>query len=687
MTTKNYRLILCLGLLLHLAGTPVTGTPVFSADPPLTGITIDEELTQLLKQIVPYSGNLPVEKRFMYNLNKLLNEDLKEQNEKYKLAAAKLALRMALAINKTVDSIEVRWDWGDRRIFSLGGVIEDSTQWDESGDLTNYLFSLKEGKIAKVRLDVSVGACGGQFCDCCDRGAYPPGVDDAWRQHLVDLGRLEGFSFNTADDIAKIVRMHEKSGASIETLDLRHKILAEGIADLAKLKGVKHLIIDTTPSRDGKRETEAMREAFFDLLPKLPELQTLEMATGQVTETQIHKLAECQNLTVLTLSQFSIETPPALTLLNRLKKLEKLVLASGYCIWELQGADRILTDTTGGTAPPHAYFRWLHNAFDLFSQIDADKPLQAAIEFCDLPNLTFFYAVGVSPEHPFSFANLPSLTFLLTDAPKIQGDILTERIPPNLRVLMGSGRGITEEHVRHISSLEHLRALGLYAMEPADIFSSLKNAKNLKWLSLAFAKDGILSPPSMTLSALMVRFPNGGEMKMPTQVEVRDNAFDHVLDENVIYSGGLRWPTHVEVRRNILYLVLDVENVTFIGEMPACDWVSVRCRNTTMSYSQFRSFFQNRANYIGYDLRFDGLTLTDLPEGNLFTGFNFPVSLQLHFSPGMRESLKGRTLDFVPANPLERINSLKLTVPDPQEVEIRTKDIPFYDFQGKRVSH
>ena len=212
MKSKMCLQAIFLGLFLHFADTPV-----FADDPPITGITIDEELSQLLKQIVPYKPQeqnaLPKEKRFLFNLNKLINEDLAARDEKYKLAACKLALRMALAINKTVDSLEVRRYPFNRSVepcgeysaqyglnikddfwWILGGEIEDRKQWDDYwGGVTSPLFFVNRGRISQVDVRLSTNACGGMFSSCCDTLVCPSGLNDVWRQHFVDLGRPENF--------------------------------------------------------------------------------------------------------------------------------------------------------------------------------------------------------------------------------------------------------------------------------------------------------------------------------------------------------------------------------------------------------------------------------------------------------------------------------------------------------------
>ena len=171
----------CLVILSALFFIPLFAAQTHSADAPLlTGIPVDEELAELLKQVIPYippeKDALPEEKRFLFNLNKLLNEDLSEQSNAYKLAAAKIALRTALAMNKMVDSIEVRRSaspteygmWRPREevwlTWDLGGVIEDEDKWEHlNGEVTIVLFALKGGKIVKVNLRGIVGSCGGKL--------------------------------------------------------------------------------------------------------------------------------------------------------------------------------------------------------------------------------------------------------------------------------------------------------------------------------------------------------------------------------------------------------------------------------------------------------------------------------------------------------------------------------------------
>ncbi|MCL2709326.1 MAG: hypothetical protein FWE95_00465 [Planctomycetaceae bacterium] len=215
---KKYHCFVLLGIFLILAGTPALATDAL----PLTGITIDDELKQLLAQVVPYNpqekGTLPEEKRFMFNLNKLINEGLKEQDEKYKLAATKLALRMALAINRTVDSIEVRSiplpkvpaqfhsdlaagtvDKRGIEVWTLGAYSMSSEAAARWGTPDQYewggsclLFTLREGKIIRVDTSFDFGSCGGGFSWCCGI-RIPTVMDDKWEKHFDDIGRNVDF--------------------------------------------------------------------------------------------------------------------------------------------------------------------------------------------------------------------------------------------------------------------------------------------------------------------------------------------------------------------------------------------------------------------------------------------------------------------------------------------------------------
>ncbi|MCL2744047.1 MAG: hypothetical protein FWE67_09355, partial [Planctomycetaceae bacterium] len=202
MNQKTYRFasIFLLGLLLLPLSCTQKPPSYLAGTPALTGIPIDKELAQLLSQIVPYNppekNALPEEKRFLFNLNKLLNEDLKEQYNKYKLAAAKLSLRTALALSdKIVDSIEVRWDpWGRGHEKDVWGLGIPNMRG------TCHFFTVSNGRIAKIGLYVETGTCGGMFSDCCgSSGEYPHGINDTWFQHFVDLGRQEDFPFSESE--------------------------------------------------------------------------------------------------------------------------------------------------------------------------------------------------------------------------------------------------------------------------------------------------------------------------------------------------------------------------------------------------------------------------------------------------------------------------------------------------------
>jgi len=136
-------------------------------------------------------------------------------------------------------------------------------------------------------------------------------------------------------------------------------------------------------------------------------------------------------------------------------------------------------------------------------------------------------------------------------------------------------------------------------------------------------------------------------------------------------NGGLKIPATTGNEYRYLCRVLDVENVTFIGEIsPTYIWSEVFCQNVTMSYAQFRMFFSGGMNWSGQRHRFEELMLTDIEGADLFTGFAFPRQLAIRFSPEMRESLKGKTFDF-DIEHRWRLNSLRLTVPNLEEVNFR----------------
>ena len=656
MNQKYHRLILLglfllLGIFLHLACTrDSAGTPAFADASPLTGIPIDEELMQLLKQVVPYdppaNNALPMEKRFLFNLNKLINEDLAEQSEKYKLAAAKLALRQALAINKTVDTIEVRRysalvkepyggysgphgiDVKGKFWWVLGGVIEDRSQWDNTnndyGYTTNELFYLTSGRIANVKIYALVDTCGGVFSSCCGGTAYPPGMDDAWFQNFVDIGRKEDFPFTASEYTPKLIENYFTG----ESLNLSNKTTTEGIAELAGLKTLTHLTVDTTVAKDA----DAMREAFFDLFPKLPNLQTIEMSTGPVTVAQMQKLGECQNLTNLTLTNFSTDTPEAYTPINRLKKLEKLTIVPSSS-WNSSWA-----------------YPWLGSSAHL-SFADLAQPHPGLVEIHDLPNLEYIHIVGATRGHAFSLKNLPSLTFLVTDAPQLAGDIFTERTPPNLKVLICAGLAITGEQMRHIAALEQLETLALYGLRPASlsVFSPFQNMKTLKQLSLFFKtdqfRDETLTTPPVELSFLDVRFPGG-------------------------HAGAPR--INLRIPKLAVNYNLNVNYVTLVGDLPPFPG-NVCSYGATMTYDQFQTLFARRdeidPRFQYNSFTFSYLNLTDIHTDDLFVDFAFPHELKILFdSYRMEKSLSGKTLHF---EKCDRLAQLNVSVPALPDVDVR----------------
>lgn len=292
--------------------------PLIAETPLITGVPMDEELTGLLSQVVPYQIDgedvLPKEGRFLFELNRLINEDLKEQSDEYKRAACKLALQTALAINKTVDSIEVRRNnynghhslmrASDGRFFwILGGNVEEPTKWRIEGhrveennmdggvfhhlEVTVHLFILKEGEIIYVDPFVSANACGGMFSSCCDYSAEPDGLyTDVWLRSLIDITKQEDSSIavrcRLTFPVIKYLSEQKLENLDLpktEILELRyHPFRPDDLAHLAILKDLSYVSIGIHELKDIK----AIREASLDLFQKLPRLQTIRVANFEV---------------------------------------------------------------------------------------------------------------------------------------------------------------------------------------------------------------------------------------------------------------------------------------------------------------------------------------------------------------------------------------------------------------------
>ena len=621
----------------------------------LKDVPMDKELEQLLSQVVPYTeveNPLPEEKRFLFNLNKLIREDLAAQDENYKLAACKLALHQALAITKTVDSIEVRrypfnriarahgdysakygLDVNGHFWWILGGVIEDRSQWDNMnnnwGASTTDLFLLQGGKIIKVKIEALVDTCGGRFSACCGGSAFPPGIDDAWFQCFVDLGRKEDFHIPSSTYSKKIMEHYlESSKEPIKSLTLSSsQVSEEGFANLAMLKDLEHLVIIDADAVE-------KRDALFEVLPKLPNLRSLNLNCGAMTRAEMEKLAECPHLSDLILKNFRTKTTETFIPINRMKNLETLIISSEEYVGHYSVED---------------YFPYVFTP----SRGYVNSSNLEVVEIHDLPRLKYFY-VGVLERKILSLVNCPNLTFFVTSADQIQGDIFTDRTPPNLEVLSCAGREITREQIQHLANLERLHTLHFWQVAPKnlDVFSPLEEAKSLRQLHLTFTglhasqysqyNEMVLTVPSTGLTRLSVRFPYDRQY---LNVRIPALAPDYTLA---------------------------TQNVILQGELPEAPG-NVEFRDTTMSYEQFQ-VFKNGSNLNNAYFDFNELTLTGIDEQqDLFLGFQFPETFNIRFTEKMSESLRRKKLHFQNST---QLTYLKVKVAPMVEMEFVISNVP-----------
>ncbi len=614
-------------------------SPVIQTDAerPFAGIRPDAELKGLLKQVVPYTVTGPKmlepEKRFLFNLNKLINEDLAAQSEAYKLAVCKLALRQALAITPTVDSIEVRRNPfysgtkpPNETVWALGGDVEESSLWRQDcdntfSDSTTLLFTLKEGKITKVNVTAIVVSCGGKFSDCCSQSADPPHLDEAWYQNFVDLGREADFPTSASEYPISAVKKLAETG--IKTLDLRYsRISPTGISNLALLQSLEDLSIAP--------KTPQHTEAAFDLLRKLPHLKEVRIESGLVSETQMRKLSECTKLTRLILTRFRAEEPAVLEPINRMKSLEFLSIGS------MKDEPVLTKDTLFRTGGIFGY----HYGGTGFLGKD--------LAFHDLPNLRHFAYMGLE-NNTLSLSDLPMLTTCITDAGNLAGDFFTDRMPKDLETLYGRCAKTTREQMQALASLGRLETLYLTCRQPEGptVFEPLAEMKSLKTLSLMVGDDYprnvfenfelTLSPPN--LSSLAVRMSSRTKLRLPELEKKYD---------------------------------LALNNIEVVGEMPQSPG-RVEMNLAKMSYEQFQVFKDGSDVKEGF-FRFDDLILTELDSPDLLLGFRFPFRFSINFQRDeMKTALKGKTFHF---ENCDRLRYLNVGVIDLKETNVRPLNLP-----------
>lgn len=606
---------------------------------PLTGIQADAELKQLLERVAPYTVTgrkmLEPEKRFLYNLNKLINEDLAAQSETYKLAVCKLALRQALAITPTVDSIEVRrnpFHSGTKppeaTVWALGGVVEDSSLWRQDcdntfGDITTLLFTLQGGSISKVNVTSITISCGGMFSDCCSQSADPPHLDEAWYQSFAAIGREMDFPVEESEyPISAVKKMAD---SSVKTLDLRYsRISPQGIANLVLLQKLENLeFIPKTPQHT---------EAIFELLRKLPNLESVKIESGLVTEAQMQKLAECVKLRRLILTDFHAEEPAVLEPINRMKNLEYLSISS----WK---GEPILTNDT------------LFQSYGKLGNHLAGIGFHSqTITFHDLPRLRHLVITALY-NNIVSLRNLPNLTTCIVDGASLEGDFFTDRMPKNLETLYGICPNVTREQIQAVASLGKLKTLYLACRNPTGptVFEPLAEMVNLKTLSLTIGSDyprnifkdsGLTSLPP-NLSSLAVRNHATGRLKLA--LPKLDKDYDLVL-----YS--------VEVTGEIPHLPGRVE-----------------INSSQMSYEQFQVFKDGSDVKEGF-FQFSELVLIGLDRPDLLNGFKFPHRFSINFSrKEMPAALKGKTFHF---ENCDRLRYLNIGVFDLKDTNVRLLNLP-----------
>ena len=655
---KNAFLSCLLALFLsHLAGCqPPQKVEIPPAAVSQESVQTDAELERLMAMVVPYEPDsiyvVPEDKRFLCQLDLLINQDLAGQSEEYKLAVRKLALRHALAMNPMVDSIEVRryaaegWRYSEsnqtplppsKTQFSwhMGGVI-DRLAWDGSpnhGAATAPLFIVANGAVTEVDLGVIVDACGGVFDDCCANLIIHSYHDDAWLKDLADLGMAEHFPFMDSEitQVGLKYLAERKATNPLKRLCLTGtKLTPKELEPLAKLDSIEEFIFIT--------KTQKINAAIFELLPNFPNLRTLKLSPGKVTKSQMEKLAQCQELQKLVLTPCQPETADAFEPLNRLKELNDLSISTEN---EMRGpfGEPIIESIEPGSHPSFAF--------------SGEK-----FVLSDLPKLSRLSLRGFQ-NNTVELCQLPALQSLIVDADVMKGDILSDESQSGgLQKLFVPGGKLTESQVRALAK-HPLQNLGLHNLQPENlnIFALLKDVKRLKTLSLQFSAGVAASYGEATL---MIDVPKLQFLRVDFQ-EKNDVLLDlqnmkSVQKFYVKFLSHITLPPHLE---------------------------RVHSENANMSYKQFQ-IFQTGSSDIARSYYFNQLVLTDVDADDLFDDWIFAHNYTIAFDKSMNESLKGKTLHLDNCGGLA---TLTLQIPEPEENNVKLSNLPKLDRIEIRPKH
>lgn len=607
------------------------------------GEPTDPELERLLAMVRPYQGDeenpIPPENRFPAALETLLEYDLADESDAFKLSVRKLALRYALRMNRVLDSVEVRWNGfllpgstpfpPDRRGWTLGAEI-DRPVWEPGRTRGGYdeatagLFSFRDEKLVGINLDITVGACGGEFSDCCADQLSPFRIDDAWLKDFVDLGLARDFPFATSeitDEGWKYLAKHAAKNP-IRSISIAEngRFTPEGLSAIAALDGLEELRFLT--------DSDEFNAVIFECLPHFPNLRKLEMSPHATTDSQMKRLGECEKLTELKLISFFPESVAALEPLGRLTRLKSLYLST----------------TTEGSA---VFERSFEHTQEFRSQELGFSG--ETIFFEDFPELTECSLAGFSGNH-LVMNSLPELRRLTVDADSLQGDVLSGG-SQHLFDLFCTGAKLTPEQI-DILSLLPLSRLRFYDLRPESLQSltPLAGIPSLGDLSMQFASgtEESWKTKSLTVAAPKLRY---------LRIKFSENNDVRIIFKDVDKLYGIHG----------VYL----SHLEGLKSRPN----SIVLANVAMTYSEFRKLIELPKHEVYGTLMLHCLMLLEIDDiDNIFADCRSDYSyLDIRFDEEMKESLCGKRLFF---RDWPELRNLYVHLPGFEEVSVKIENCP-----------
>ncbi|MDR1960454.1 MAG: hypothetical protein LBQ54_15700 [Planctomycetaceae bacterium] len=403
----------------------------------------------------------PKEERLLYNLDRLLKEDLAAQSDEYKAAARAIVLHVAREFNPDADSILVKKyteKEANRESKNLYWVIAGYTDSEYHGrggsggaeETTIFRFLvINNGKIIHINTEGMLGTCGGLWSDCCAGSSWTPNGDETFFNNFITLGLVDDFPFpSLVKDADKCLKMlvDRNIKTSFTHISLSGtSVTDEGLQSLAGLTQLTDIQLGTNPGLDNRRvcngsgfrylhSLKNLRQIifvsssgqiageFFEALPHFPQMERLRLSNvGRISRRQMEQVAMCKKLKFLFLEGLHLEQPDVFEGLTAMPLLEML---------DIIGGAKDVPDTLDGKTI------LLH-----------DLPVLRSLHFT---------VRSQAKNGTLVLENMPNLSSLSTDK-SVDGDLFSENRLISLEGLTCSGKRFTENHFRQLSEYPNLR--------------------------------------------------------------------------------------------------------------------------------------------------------------------------------------------------------------------------------------